>query len=266
MPRIPNDEAGMIAWAAYHLPIWGANGVAPTIGMTPEQVAAAQLELDAVEAARATAVQIRAQSLAKTLDKDQKVDALRGTLGGLVTQVDGFAKSTKDQSVYVRAEIPEPAPRTPRSEADMPTNLATISQTDGSVLVTFDAVKGAGTVFLLQRQFVSEGGVIGDWTDTATLSEKKYLDENVPSGLRLVNYRVRAQTTNGVLSPWTFPVPFYLGTGGGAGASSASATAESQASTTGGGGDGPDGGESLTIEDAQKLKDAQTAKGKDKAG
>ncbi len=21
MPRIPNDEAGMIAWAAYHLPI-----------------------------------------------------------------------------------------------------------------------------------------------------------------------------------------------------------------------------------------------------
>lgn len=132
----------------------------------------------------------------------------------------------------------------------MPTNLATISQTDGSVLVTFDAVKGPGTVFLLQRQFVSEGGVIGDWTDTATLSDKRYLDENVPSGLRLVNYRVRAQTTNGVLSPWTFPVPFYLGTGDGS--SSASDTA-----TRSGDSGGPDG---LTI------KDAQTAEGKPKAG
>ena len=161
--------------------------------------------------------------------------------------------------MYVRASIPEPAPRTPRSEADMPTSLATTSQTDGSVLVTFDANKGPGTVFLLQRQLVSEGGVIGDWTDTATLSDKRYLDENVPSGLRLVNYRVRAQTTNGVLSPWTFPVPFYLGTGGGAGASS---TASAQATTS----ENPDGGESLTIEDAHALKDAQTAKGKDKAG
>ncbi len=257
MPRLPDNDNQLIAWAAYHLPIWGGNGVAPTIGMTPEQVAAAQLELDSVSAAVSAAATIRAQSVAKTQDKDQKVDALRGTLGGLVTQVDGFAKATKDQSVYVRASIPEPAPRTPRSEADMPTNLSTTSQTDGSVLVTFDAVKGAGTVFLMQRQLVSEGGTIGEWSELATLSEKLYLDENVPSGLRLINYRVRAQTTNGVLSPWTFPVPFYLGTGGGS--SSASATAEA---TSG----GPDGGETITIEDAQKLKDAQTAKGKDKAG
>jgi len=259
MPRLPDNDNELIAWAAYHLPIWGANGVASTIGMTPEQVAAAQLELDSASAAVSAAAAIRAQSLAKTADKDQKVDALRGTLGGLVTQVDGFAKATKDEGVYVRAEIPEPAPKTPRSEADTPTNLNTQSQTDGSVLVTFDATKGSGTVFLLQRQLVAEGGTIGDWTELATLSEKQYLDEQVPTGIRQVNYRVRAQTTNGVLSFWSFPVPFYLGTGGGAGAtSSASASAAS--------GGGPDGGESITIEDAQALKDAQTAKGKDKAG
>ena len=257
MPRIPNDEAGMIAWAAYHLTLWAGEGVPPTIGMTPEQVAAAQLELDQASAALLAAETIRAQSLAKTADKDQKVDALRGTLGGLVTQVDGFAKATKDQSVYVRAEIPEPAPRTPRSEADTPTDLSTISQTDGSVLVSFEANKGAGTVFLLQRQIVLDGGVYGNWADLATLSEKQYLDEDVPTGVRLVNYRVRAQTTNGVLSPWSFPVPFYLGTGGGSSSATASATATTPS---------PDGGESLTIEDAQKLKDAQTAKGKPKAG
>ena len=259
MPRIPNDEEGMMSWAAYHLSLWAGQGVAPTIGMTPEQVAAAQIELDSASAALQAAETIRAQSLAKTADKDQKLDALRGTLGGLVTQVDGFAKATKDPSVYVKAEIPEPAPRTPRSEADTPTNLNTQSQTDGSVLVTFDATKGAGTVFLLQRQLVSEGGATGDWTDTATLSEKKYLDENVPSGLRLVNYRVRAQTTNGVLSPWSFPVPFYLGTGGGSSSMSSTASATATAPS-------PDGGESLTIEDAQALKDAQTAKGKPQAG
>ena len=119
------------------------------------------------------------------------------------------------------------------------------------------SVQGAGTVFLLQRQIVAEGGTIGDWTELATLSEKRYLDEHVPTGIRQVNYRVRAQTTNGVLSPWSFPVPFYLGTGGGAGAS-----ASTQAASSG----GPDGGESITIEDAQQLKDAQTAKGKGQAG
>ncbi|MEQ8846096.1 MAG: hypothetical protein RIB58_14715 [Phycisphaerales bacterium] len=257
MPRIPNDEAGLMDWAAYHLTLWAGQGVAPTIGVTPEQVAAAQLELDAAAAARASAIQIRAQSLDKTLEKDQKLDTLRATLGGLVTQVDGFAKSTKDESVYVRAGIPEPAPKTPRSEADTPTDLATASQTDGSVLVTFEANKGAGTVFLMQRQIVSESGTIGDWAELATLSDKQFLDENVPTGIRQLNYRVRAQTTNGVLSPWSFPVPFYLGTGGGAGASSSASAASSG---------GPHGGESITIEDAQQLKDAQTAKGKGQAG
>lgn len=255
MPRLPDNDNDLIAWAAYHLPIWGANGVPSTIGMTPEQVAAAQLELDAASAAVSAAAAIRAQSLAKTADKDQKVDALRGTLGGLVTQVDGFAKATKDETVYVRAEIPEPAPKTPRSEADTPSDLATQSQTDGSVLVTFEANKGPGTVFLLQRQLVGETGTIGDWSELATLSEKQYLDEQVPTGIRQVNYRVRAQTTNGVLSPWSFPVPFYLGTGGGASSASASATSPE-----------PHGGESITIEDAQQLKDAQTAKGKGQAG
>jgi hypothetical protein len=258
MPRLPDTDDALLTWAAYHLALWAGQGTAPTIGMTPEQVAAAQLELDAASDALAAAEQIRAQSIQKTRDKDQKVDALRGTLGGLVTQVDGFAKATKDQAVYVRADIPEPAPRTPRSEAATPTSLATTSQTDGSVLVSFEANKGPGTVFLLQRQVVSEGGALGEWADLATLSDKKFLDEHVPTGVRLVNYRVRAQTTNGVLSPWTFPVPFYLGTGGGS--SSASATAE--ATSGGGGGDG----ESLTIDDAQKLKDAQTAKGKGQAG
>jgi hypothetical protein len=259
MPRIPNDEGGMMNWAAYHLALWAGQGVAPTIGVTPEQVAAAQLELEAVETAVSAAATIRAQSLAKTQDKDQKIDALRKTLGGLVTQVEGFAKATKDQSVYVKAEIPEPAPKTPRSEAPAPTGLSTTSQTDGSVLVSFEANKGAGTVFLLQRQLLSEGGTLGDWADLATLSEKTYLDEHVPSGLRLVNYRVRAQTTNGVLSPWTFPVPFYLGTGGGS--SSASTTATASASSP-----EPEGGQSVTIQDARALKDAQTAKGKGQAG
>ncbi|MEQ9094889.1 MAG: hypothetical protein RIE32_01345 [Phycisphaerales bacterium] len=243
----------MISWAAYHLALWAGQGVAPTIGMTPEQVAAAQLELDQASAALQAAETIRAQSLAKTQDKDQKVDALRGTLGGLVTQVDGFAKATKDQSVYAKAQIPEPAPKTPRSEADTPSDLATQSQTDGSVLVTFEANKGPGTVFLLQRQVVGEGGTIGDWADLATLSDKQFLDENVPTGIRQLNYRVRAQTTNGVLSPWSFPVPFYLGTGGGSGATARATT-----------GAKPDGG--VTIEDAQALKDAQTAKGKGQAG
>ena len=263
MPRLPENDGECVAWAAYHLAIWAGQGVAPTIGMTPEQVAAAQLELTSATNALSAVDQIRAQSLAKTLDKDLKIEALRDTLGGLITQIDGFAKATKDQGVYVRAEIPEPAPKTPRSEAATPTNLRTLSQTDGSVLVAFDAVKGAGTVFLLQRQYVLEGGAPGPWIDGPTLSERKFLDENIPGGLALINYRVRAQLTNGVLSPWSYPVPFYLG---GSGAGAQAATVASAASvdgtpTTGDGG-GPDG---LTIEDAQALKDAQTAKGSEKA-
>lgn|GEM_PF-5879896 len=47
MSRLPDREQEFLTWAAQHLTIWAGNGVAPTIGMTAEQVAAAQLKLDA---------------------------------------------------------------------------------------------------------------------------------------------------------------------------------------------------------------------------
>ncbi|MEQ8316261.1 MAG: hypothetical protein RIE77_10330 [Phycisphaerales bacterium] len=75
-------------------------------------------------------------------------------------------------------------------------------------------------------------------------------------GLEWIAYQVATRLTTSVVSDWSDEKTFNFGTIGNQNPASTSAPTSS----------GPDGGETLTIEDAQQLKDAQTAKGADKAG
>ncbi|MEQ8844590.1 MAG: hypothetical protein RIB58_07020 [Phycisphaerales bacterium] len=82
----------------------------------------------------------------------------------------------------------------------------------------------------------------------------------MPNGLAQINYRVRTVLTTGIVSQWSFPAPFYFGSGNQATPVQAAAQTAAHAEPEG------QADETLTIEDAQALKDAQTAKGKPKAG
>lgn len=251
MPRLPYDDEGLLDWAAYHLPIWAATGVPPTIGMTDEQVAAAQLKLSEAQTAFSEAEASRAEAVNKTAIKDQKVGSLRTVMGGLITQVDGFAKSTEDPSVYTKASIPEPKAKTPRTEAPVPTNLALRNTTNGRLVLTFDANKGLGSVFVIQRRYQTVDGVVSDFQYQDTIAEKTWTDQNVPNGLKWIGYQVATRLTNNVLSEWSDEKQFNFGTVGNQNPAGVQASGQ---------------GEGVTIEDAQALKDAQTAKGKGQAG
>ncbi len=262
MPRLPDTDQGLIDWSSQHLTIWAANGVPPTIGTTPEQIAAAQLKLTEAQAALASAAAIRTESLNQTAIKDAKLASLRKVVGGLVVQIEGFAKATENQGVYTIASIPKPKDPTPRTEAPVPTMLALRSTTNGRLVLTFEANKGQGSVFVIQRRYRTVDGVVTSFQYQDTTAEKSWTDTNVPGGLTWVGYQVATRLTNNVLSDWSDEKQFNFGTVGGQNPASAPSTSEGGQ----GGGGGGDGGESLTIEDAQKLKDAQTAKGKGQAG
>ncbi|MFI4915512.1 MAG: hypothetical protein ACIAS6_03260 [Phycisphaerales bacterium JB060] len=264
MSRVPDREQEFLNWSAAHLAIWAGQGVAPTIGMTPEQVAAAQLKLDQAQAAWSSAEAVRLDSVTKTEIKDQKMDSLRTVMGGLVGQVDGFARATEDQSVYTKASIPKPKDRTPRTDAPVPTDLDIRSTTNGNLRLTFEANKGQGMVFVIQRSYETVDGVETSFQYVDTTADKAWTDTSVPNGLKWIGYQVASRLTNNVLSDWSPMRLFNFGTAGNQNPASAQATSQSGGGGEGSGGDGPGGG--VTIEDAQALKDAQTAKGKGQAG
>lgn len=214
MSRLPDREQEFLTWAAQHLTIWAGNGVAPSIGMTVEQVTAAQLKLDAAQAALDLAETVRLDSLTKTADKDLKLGDLRTTMGGLVTQIEGYAKATADESVYVTASIPEPKPKTPRTEAPVPQNLGLRNTTNGNLVLTFEANKGQGSVFVIQRRTKPVGGAAGDFQYQDTTAEKAWTDTSVPTGLEWVSYQVATKLTNGVLSDWSTARTFNFGSVG----------------------------------------------------
>ncbi|UYV13322.1 MAG: hypothetical protein NCW75_03315 [Phycisphaera sp.] len=249
--RVPRTEAEFVPWLAEHVVIWsGGQGTPPSIGLTPTQVAdLAALSADLDEKYQSMRDLVALKKAAR-VEKDTALAAARAMVGGDIEIIDGFAKTSGDPDVYARAQIDPPKPGTPRVEAPIPAQVTITSTTDGALEVTFKANKSGGSVFIIERQLVS-GGIAGPWQYATTSTEKAWLDHAVPTGLDEVRYRIRTKLTNGVLSEWCSPVPFFMGTGSGSSAGSTASATD---------------GDGLTIEDAQALKDAQTAKGADKAG
>ncbi|MFI4915548.1 MAG: hypothetical protein ACIAS6_03440 [Phycisphaerales bacterium JB060] len=261
--RVPRTEAEFVEWLRDHVALWeGGQTGPPDIGLSVEQIALLAGLQETLDEKYQTLKDLKAQKKAARIEKDTALAAARAMVGGDIEIIDGYAKTTGDQDVYARAQLDPPKKRTPRDEAPIPADVRISATTDGALELTFSANKGAGSVFIIERQFVSGGGVAGPWQYATTSTEKAWLDEAVPQGLDEVRYRIRTKLTNGVYSQWTSPVPFFFGTGSGGASTPASAT---RAAPTGDSEDGP-GGDGLTIENAKALKDAQGAKGSEKAG
>ncbi|OAB60711.1 hypothetical protein AY599_25145 [Leptolyngbya valderiana BDU 20041] len=267
---MPRTEAEFVPWLKDHVAIWQGNqGTPPDIGLSAAQVAAVAGLSTTLEEKYQQLKDLKAQKKAARVEKDTALALARAMVGGDIEIIDGYAKTTGDPDVYARAQIDPPRDRTPRSEAPIPTNLSTDTTTSGDVVFTFKASKAGGAVFEVQRQLVPVGELPGAWQSLGTIGDKEYVDQNVPSGLAQINYRVRTILTTGIVGQWSFPAPFYFGSGNQATlpvqAAQAAAAHTAQSEPVDAAPEG-DGQEPLTIEDAQQLKDAQTAKGKGKAG
>lgn len=215
MPRTPQSDAQFVTWASDHVTVWTGNGTPPDIGLTTEQVAAAAILVD--DAADKLDLQRQQRDLAKaaTAEKDTAVDTLRASIGGLIGIIDGYAKSTADPDVYARAQIDGPKPAAPRTDAPIPTDLQADLLNDGRVEFRFRAPAGGGAVFLVQRQIVPVGEAPGVFVDVGQADDlKRYVDEDVPTGVANISYRARTRLTNGQLSDWSEPATIRFGTAG----------------------------------------------------
>ncbi|MEQ9097236.1 MAG: hypothetical protein RIE32_13355 [Phycisphaerales bacterium] len=243
--RVPRRLDQFVPWLISRVDLWnGGQAGPPDIGLSAQQLADLTALRDDFVQKYNDAKAARDSSKAKTVLQHEAYEALRSVLGGDIDIIDGYAKATGDMGVYARAQLDPPKDPTPRETAPVPEGLEIRASSFGDLVLTFEANKGQGSVFIIQRQLRAIGQEPGVWTYADTVSEKTWTDTSVPNGVASVRYRVRTKLTNGVLSDWSEDKGFFYGTGG-SGATSAAG---------------------VTIEDAQALKDAQTAKGAEKAG
>lgn len=241
-PRVPRRLDQFVPWLQNHVALWAGQSVPPDIGLTADQVAALAALTDDFVAKYDAAQAARGVAKAATLEQNTALDAVRAMLGGSIEIIDGYAKTTSDPDVYARAQIAPPKPATPREAAPKPTNLALHATTNGNLVLTFEAAKGQGSLFIIQRRYQTLDGVVTNFQKMDTIAEKTWTDTNVPNGLIWIGYQVATKLTNGVVSDWSTQSTFNYGPVGG------------------------QSGQPIAFEDARALMDAQTAKGAKKAG
>lgn len=215
--RVPRRLDQFVPWLQSHVTLWTGQGTPPDIGLTTQQVADLSTLADDFVNKYDLAQSARADAKAATLEQNLALDAVRAMLGGDIEIIDGYAKTTGDPGVYARAQIDPPKPGTPRETAPIPTDLTIRAGSFGDLSLSFDASKGQGSVFIIERQLRPIGGEPEAWTYADTSSEKTWTDTSVPSGIASVRYRVRTKLTNGVLSDWSEDKGFFYGTDGGVG-------------------------------------------------
>lgn len=205
MPRKPQREAEFIAWARARVDQWSGNGgQPPVIGLTPEQVGQAEILVSDLEAKFLDMQSKRTAAETATGVKDTAYANTEELLSGLIDMIEGFAKSTKDPSVYALAGIPEPKKPASRTEAPVPTELATRITSSGAVVFSFKVAAGGGANFPVQRRSIALDGQTSPWIDLGVAdSDKRYEDMAANAGVAAYIYRVATRLTTGVQSDWS---------------------------------------------------------------
>jgi len=202
--QYPRDDQSFIAWARQRADTWtGGQGGPPDIGVTIEQANAYDALVSTGETALSAQNAAQAIAKARTVDKKTAFAAIREELGALISTIEAYAKVTRDEGVYARAQLDPPKDRGERPAPETPVITSADLGTGGTVLVRFAVVTGGSAVYDVQRQVTPVGGEPTPWSTVASVTDKSFADAAVPVGLRAVAYRVRARLTNGASSSWS---------------------------------------------------------------
>ena len=202
--QYPRDDAGFIAWARQRADTWkGGQSGPPDIGVTIEQANTLDTLVSTGETALSERTAADALAKAKTVEKKAAFQAIKDELGALISTIDAYAKVTRDEGVYARAQLNPPKDAGERAAPDAPVITSADLSQGGSVVVRFAVVTGGAAVFDVQRQVTPVSGAPSAWATVSSITEKTYTDTNVPVGVRSVAYRVRARLTNGATSEWS---------------------------------------------------------------
>ena len=260
MSTIERTQQGTLDFFNRRIADWSANS--ELLNLSGTDITTLSALLSDAQAKFDEAKEAEDEYRAKVVLQDESIDDLYNFGSLLVQQIRVAAKKDGTDEIYAIAKIEPPRKPTARTEAPVPTNLQLRNSTNGNLVLSFSANKGQGSVFVIQRQYKPVGGGLTPYQYMDTTSEKTWTDRHVPSGIEWIGYQVATKLTNGVLSDWSDRKEFNFGAVsnqvGPAQSAAQAATAEAAPE--------PDGGQTLTIEDAKALKDAQTAKGSEKAG
>lgn len=196
--------------------------VDPTsFGLDEARVQALVERYEAARDALRKAQKARDVAKARTLTKRQRLAELRREFAGLSEIIDGVAKTTGDKGVYARARIAPPDTRAPLPAPPPPRAFEHALRNDGSIEVRFEIDdEGRGSlVYEVQRQLVPidrpddhDPPFEPPYQPLMVVSARRFIDDEVPEGLRLVCYRVRALRSNGGRSDWAQGSAVYFGT------------------------------------------------------
>jgi hypothetical protein len=190
MSVIPPAKEDMIAFFASHVPVWAAN--AEQIGLDPADVAELSALLSAAQTALATQAAKDDEKLAATAASNQTAKALRTAGAGDLATIKAFAKDTKDPSVYTKAQIPEPAGRSPAPPPSMPYDLEASIDNNGHVVLIFkadNAQSHTGAFFEVRRKLDGQN----TFTLIGSTGTKSFTDQGIESGTASAIYNVTAR-------------------------------------------------------------------------
>lgn len=216
MSRKPRDEQSLLTWAKARALQWkGGQGGVPNIGITQAMADAFDVAVSDCEAAFTAMQQAKQLAENRVTEKDAKFAAMLDQLEFLTPTIDAFAKATNDPGVYTRAGLDAPKKPGVRSAPPVPTDVQADLTNSGDVQFRFACTTGGSAYFEIQRRFTTLDGFVQVWQPLTTTTEKSILDEDVPTGFRSVDYRVRAVRTNGKASEYSESATANFGSGGG---------------------------------------------------
>lgn len=175
-----------------------------SFGLDEDQVRALVDRYEAARGALRSAQRARALARARTIEKRERLAELRREFAGLTEIIDGVAKTSGDKGVYARARIDPPGPRAPLPAPPAPGGFTHALRNGGAIEVRFEIDDGGrgSLVYEVQRQLQRLGRPEAPFEPLCVIAGRRFIDEDVPEGLRLVRYRVRAIRSNGGRSDW----------------------------------------------------------------
>lgn len=195
MAVLPKTDRSLIAWVRARLSAWGKSP--PSIGLDAATLAEIIALSDAAEDARAAAESARNASESATLRLHLASAALRERTAAAVATIKSFAETGDDPGVYVAALIPSDRAKSPLGPPPTPTGVDAGLLPGGAVRLSWRGTRKGGTLFLVHRALVGEGGSQGPFTLVDTTTRKQWTDGAVPAGLRGVAYAITAERHGG---------------------------------------------------------------------
>lgn len=211
--QYPDRDADFITWAREHVDRWVGGQTPPDVGLPASTLADLQTVLSEAETQWSAHQVTQTDARAQTVSKDQAFGDLKIVLDPAIATITAYAKTSGGTTVYSEAGLNPPKQPGPRPAPDAPTDLEISTFPSGTLELSFK-VNAGGAVFEVQRSQTALDGSETAWTTIATTGDKSFLDDAVPSGLRRVQYQVRAVLPTGLSSPWSVPAPFNYGSQG----------------------------------------------------